>query len=321
MQLHNDFLIKEFLWYQIGGIVKHLLVCRSKEDVLEAVEFVKKNQIQKIFVFGLGSNVLFTDEYFDGAAICITTPPGQKAFIDEQGLIEVYAGVEFDDLIKFSFENKLIGLEWAGGLPGTVGGAIRGNAGAFGGETKDNIVSVDILDLSEENPTLKTLTKQDLRFAYRESIVKKNKNLIVVSAKFKLEKADNDELSKAREVYETNIQYRKNRHPLEYPNCGSTFKNIREKDQIEKVLFIYPELKERVEKNWYGKVSVGTLIEMLGLKGLRIGDAQVSEKHALYIVNLGHAKAKDVLEIIDTIQKKFQDTFGFGLETEVEIVK
>src|SRR3990167_558368 len=160
MQVRNDFPIKEFLWYQIGGVVKYLLVCRSREDIFEAIDFIKKHQIQKVFVFGLGSNVLFTDDYYDGAAICITTPQKESTFLDKEGLVQVYAGVEFDDLIKFSFDNNLVGLEWAGGLPGTVGGAIRGNAGAFGGETKDNIVSVDMLDLTDAMPIVKTLTKE-----------------------------------------------------------------------------------------------------------------------------------------------------------------
>lgn len=321
MQIQNDFFLKNVLWYKIGGTAKYYAVCENKADILETVEFIKKNSIEKVFVCGAGSNLLFSDDYFDGIVIQISCPNKSSIFIDEGGLVNVFAGVEFDDLIQFSFENNLVGLEWAGGLPGTVGGAIRGNAGAFGGETKDNVVSVDILDYLTDNPSIKTLSKEEMEFAYRESIVKKSKSMIVVSAKFGLQKATGEELEKARGVYNTNIQYRKDRHPLEYPNCGSTFKNIRDKEQIEKVLSIFPDLRENVEKKWYGKVAVGPLIELLGLKGYRVGDAQVSEKHALYIVNLGHAKSADVMQIISDIQQKFQQTFGFGLEVEVEIVR
>ena len=144
--------------------------------------------------------------------------------------------------------------------------------------------------------------------------------MVVISAKFGFKKATDEELNAAKEIYNKNIQTRKDRHPLEYPNCGSVFKNLRDKEQIEKALSIYPDLKKDVETKWYGKIAVASLIEQLGLKGYRIGDSQVSEKHALFIVNLGHAKAKDALQIINTIQEKFQEKFGFRLEIEVEIV-
>jgi UDP-N-acetylmuramate dehydrogenase len=320
MIIHNDLEIAPLLWYKIGGKVKSLLDCKTREDILEALKFIKEKNIAKIFVLGLGSNLIFTDEYFDGAVIRIASTPENNIKTGSENEIEVFSGVVLDDVIKYAFTNNLVGLEWAGGLPGTVGAGVRGNVGAYGGEIKDSLVSAEILDYSGDNPVLKTLTKADLQFAYRESLVKKNKKMIVISAKFRLKKVGDKELDEARKIYEKNIQTRKDRHPLEYPNCGSVFKNIREKEKIEKVLSVYPDLKENVEKKWYGKIAVASLIEKLGLKGFRIGDAQVSEKHALFIVNLGHAKAREVLEIIDTIQKKFQEKFGFTLEIEVEIV-
>jgi len=151
--------------------------------------------------------------------------------------------------------------------------------------------------------------------------VKTQKQMVVIAARFGLQKATAAEIEAASDVYHHHIQQRKDNHPLEYPNCGSVFKNLRDKDQIEKVLAVYPDLREQVEKKWYGKVAVASVIERLGLKGYRVGNAQVSEKHALFIVNLGQAKAKDVLQIISDIQNKFQETFGFQLEVEVEIVK
>lgn len=322
MQIQNDFPLNKILWYKIGGTAKYFITCVIREDILEALEFIEKKSIEKIFVCGLGSNLIFSDEYFDGAVIRIATNGNANDIrITEDGLVEVFAGVVLDDLIKFSFEQSLTGLEWAGGLPGTVGAAVRGNVGAYGGEIKDTIFSADVLDCSTPSPVFKTLTKDELQFVYRGSIVKSHKKMVVVSARFKLQKATNEDLEKAREIYNKNIQSRKDKHPLEYPNCGSVFKNLREKEKIEKVLSIYPEFRENVEKKWYGKVAVASLIEKLGLKGYRIGDAQVSEKHALFIINLGNAKAADVRSIISEIQEKFQKTFGFYLEVEVEVVK
>ncbi len=322
MTVKNDFPLKDVLWYKIGGTVKYFITCESREDILEAFEFIKKNNINKIFVVGLGTNLLFSDEYFDGAVIQISTNDNlQDAQITNEGLIEVFAGLTMEDFVEYTFEQSLVGLEWSGGLPGTVGGAVRGNAGAYGGEIKDTLVSAEVLDYSADEPIVTTLTNDELQFSYRNSYIKLNKKMVVISAKFKLEKGSNEDLEKAREIYQGNIQNRKDKHPLEYPNTGSVFINPREKDQIEKILSVYPDLKENVEKKWYGKVAVASLIDKWGLKGYRVGNAQISEKHALFIVNLGDAKYSDVLQIINVVKKKFFDTFGFELHVEVEIVK
>lgn len=321
MTIQNDFFIKNELWYKIGGTVKYFITCHNSQDIKEALEFVRKNNTEKVFVLGLGSNLIFTDEYYDGAVIqIISNSVSNDLQIADDRLIDVFAGVEFDDLIKFVFEHNLVGLEWAGGLPGTVGAGVRGNVGAFGGEIKDSIEKVEVFDYSNGKAVLRVLTNKDLDFVYRGSLVKAHKKMVVARAFFKLRKGNAKEVEKARVEYEKNIQFRKDRHPLEYPNCGSVFKNIRDKDKIEKVLSTFPDLKELVEKKWYGKIAVASVIEKFGLKGYRVGDAQVSEKHALFIVNLGHATNHDVQQVIDTVQKKFQQAFGFNLEVEVEIV-
>ncbi len=320
MIIRNDFPLSEVLWYKIGGKAKYFISAQNKEAILEAIKFIEKNHVEKIFVCGLGSNLIFTDDYFNGLVVQISSEKNNSPVIGEDGLVEVFAGEILDDLIQFSFANKLVGLEWAGGLPGTVGAGVRGNVGAFGGEIKDSLVEAEVLDYSGERPEIKTLTNEQLQFVYRGSLIKSHKKMIVISAKFKLKKASAEEMELARVTYEKSIQFRRDRHPLEYPNCGSVFKNLRDGEQIKKVLSVYPDLRENVEKKWYGKVAVASLIERLGLKGYRVGDAQVSEKHALFIVNLGHARAKDVLGIIAHIQEKIHKAFGFILEVEVEIV-
>jgi UDP-N-acetylmuramate dehydrogenase len=322
MQIQNDFPLKETLYYKIGGTAKYLITCSSRQDILEAIEFVKENKVEKIFVCGLGTNLLFSDEYFDGAVIQIAK--GEKGEenmrITEEGLVKVFAGETMEDLISFSLNHELVGLEWAGGLPGTVGGAVRGNAGAYGGEVKDNLVSAEVLDYSGEEPIFKTLTNDELQFSYRNSFIKQHKKMIVISALFLLEKTDAEGLQKAKSVRDRNAQNRKDKHPLEYPNTGSVFINPRTKEEVEKILTVYPDLAELVKNKWYGKVAVGALIDRWGLKGFRIGDAQISEKHALFIVNLGNAKSSEVLQVMDTVKKKFFDAFGFELRVEVEIV-
>lgn len=321
MTIQNDFPLSEILWYKIGGKAKYLLTCESREDINEALTFIEKEKPNKLFICGLGSNLIFPDEYFDGAVIRIVAANENPDISINENEVTAYAGTILGDVITFAFDHNLTGLEWAGGLPGTVGAGVRGNVGAYGGEIKDSLVSAEVIDYSGDTPMLKTLTNEELQFVYRGSLIKFHKKMVVVSATFGLKKATPEEVAAAREIYERNKQNRKDRHPLEYPNCGSVFKNLRDKEQIEKVLSVYPELKEDVEKKWYGKVAVASLIEKLGLKGLRIGNAQVSEKHALFIVNLGNAKAKEVLEIIKTIKDNFQNKFGFEPEVEVEIVQ
>lgn len=321
MRVSEDFELKQILWYKIGGKAKYLLTCQSKDDILEAVSFIKEHNIKRVFVCGQGSNLIFTDEYFDGAVIQMVKPDVRSFVITDEEKVTSFAGEVLGDLVSFSLEHDLIGLEWAGGLPGTVGAGVRGNVGAYGGEIKDSLLMADVLDYSGETPEVKTLTNEELQFVYRGSLIKTHKKMIVISATFDLTKATPEEVVGAKEIREKNIQSRKNKHPLEYPNCGSVFKNLRKPEQIAKVLEVYPDLKEDVETKWYGKVAVASLIERLGLKGHRVGDAQVSDKHALFIINIGNATAKDVLQVISDIQQTFQETFGFQLELEVEIVR
>jgi UDP-N-acetylmuramate dehydrogenase len=322
MKIQNDFPLSEILWYKIGGRAKYLLTCESREDIVQALAFIKEHKPNKVFVCGLGSNLIFSDNDFDGVVIRIVASENdQDIHVNNDGYVQAFAGEVLDKVIVFAFENHLTGLEWAGGLPGTVGAGVRGNVGAYGGEIKDSLVEAEVLDYSGEEPILKTLSNEELAFVYRGSLIKTQKKMVVISATFDLKKSSDEEIREARKVYTLHKEQRKKNHPLEYPNCGSVFKNLREKEQIEKVLEVYPDLRENIEKKWYGKIAVASLIERFGLKGYRVGNAQVSEKHALFIVNLGGAKASDVLQIIQTIKDKFQTTFGFEPEVEVEIVE
>lgn len=318
MTIYKDYSLSGILWYKIGGVARYLLQVKSKEEIVEALNFIRDNKVNRVLVVGLGSNLIFTDEYFDGAVIQLISP-NYKSFKVDKNIIESFGGEILDDLINFSLDKNLIGLEWAGGLPGTVGAAVRGNVGAFGGEIKDNLLEVEVINI--RSGEIKTLSKEELKFSYRDSFIKESKEFIVLSAKFGLSKGNRKKVDAAKDMYYANTNYRRERHPLEYPNTGSVFKNIKEKDNVEKILSIWPDIKEKVTKDWHGKVSMGYTIERLGLSGYKVGRAQVSTKHPNFIVNLGGAKASEVIEIIDEIKSKVGTTFGFTPEVEAEIVE
>lgn len=322
MQIHEQYPLSEYLWYKIGGKARYFVTVSSPTDIQPLLAFLEEKKPTTFFLCGLGSNLVFKDEDFAGAVISITAPEEKQPItVSESGELTVFAGDSLDTAIQFAFANGLTGLEWAGGLPGTVGAGVRGNVGAFGGELKDSLISAEVISLKEPEKGMKTLTNSDLHFSYRHSVIKEQPDLLVISATFALKKASEEELQQAREVYEKNRDYRRTNHPLEYPNCGSVFKNIKAQEQVEKVLSVWPEIRDQVEGKWHGKVSMGYIIRKLGLEGYRVGNAEVSRKHCNFIINLGGAHASDVRAIIKEIQDRCEATFGFRPEVEVEIVR
>jgi len=211
------------------------------------------------------------------------------------------AGTKLRELVNTSVKRGLTGLEWAVGVPGTLGGAIYGNAGWPGDKKNISAVikSVEVLDISRE-PKIKKFNKSACRFKYRDSAFKHNKNLIILGAELKLKKGNKIKIKK--EITEI-IKKRKNKIPIE-PSAGCVFKN--------------PSPAQISPKFMAGKgFSAGELIEKCGLKGKKIGNAQISEKHANFIVNLGGAKAKDVVKLIKIIKQRVKNKFGLKLEEEI----
>ncbi len=317
MTIHQNISLSELLFYRIGGIAAYVLEVKSVEDVLEAYDFIQKNNIASWMVVGLGANLLMKDGNFDGAIIWMTKPDTPDITIS-QGLINVFAGQTLDDLVQFSFEDSYIGLESLGGLPSTVGGAIRGNAGAFGTEMQDVIERVEVYDLSDRQ--IKTISNQECEFSYRNSVFKHINQYIILRGIFRLHEATEEEVIQAKNVYQEKISYRETNHPVEYPSCGSVFKNVREPEKVQKILSVWPDIQEVVQTKWHGKISMGYAIKRLGFSGMQVGGAKITEKHANYICNVDHAKARDVLDIISQIKTKFEATFGFPPEIEAEIV-
>lgn len=318
MKIHTNIALSTITHYRIGGVAKTVFEITSKEDLLEAAKFVQRNNSKEVYILGLGSNILLPDKNIDGVVLWMK---GRSEFgLNDSSEVNAFAGELLDDLIHFTFSHQLVGLEWAGGLPSTVGGAIRGNAGAFGYEIKDILKSVEYIDITDTDLKLRTLSQKDCQFAYRDSIFKHNPSLIIVSGTFKLHLASKEELETARDIYEKNILYRNTHHPVEYPSCGSVFKNITRLEEIEKILNVWPDIKDLSQKKWHNKIAMGYVINRLGFAGKRVGGAQVSEKHANYIINTGNATAQDVLTLIREIQRAFQKTFGFVPDPEVIIV-
>lgn len=318
MIIHQDVPLKDILFYKIGGIAPLVLEAKSHQDIIEAFEYIREHAIEKFLVVGLGANLVMSDKDFDGAIVWINKSASPYIKLTEEGLVEAYAGQTLDELIQFTFQNYLKGLEVLGGLPSTIGGAIRGNAGAFGVEMKDVLKKVEVYDIATGE--VKMLENSECDFSYRNSMFKSNHNLIILRGFFRLQIATDEEVAEAKKVYQQNIEYREKNHPVEYPSCGSVFKNIKGEEKVHKILSVWPDIEDTVKTKWHGKVSMGYIIKRLGFQGIQVGGAKITEKHANYISNIDNASYEDVLTIINQIKEKFHQTFGFYPELEAEVI-
>ena len=237
--------------------------------------------------------MLVSDEGFNGLVIKIQN----TKYGVVNGKIMAEAGVPLGQLVNVAKNLGLVGMEWAAGIPGTVGGAVYGNAGAFGKSMKDIASKVEVYDV--KTGKFKIITNKDCRFSYRESIFKKKKNLIIVSVILKLK---NGKKSEIEGMIKEHVDYKIKTQPLNYPSAGSVFKN---------------------PKNFYASFaySAARMIEECGLKGKKIGDAKISEKHANFIVNLGKANEKDIKKLINFIKKEVKKKFGVVLEEEIQLLE
>ncbi|MGB6483436.1 MAG: UDP-N-acetylmuramate dehydrogenase [Candidatus Acidiferrales bacterium] len=294
--------------YRIGGPARFFCEAANEEEIRNGVLFAREQRLP-LFVLGGGTNLLIDDRGFNGLVLKLSAI---QLAIDGQ-TVTVGAGVSVADLLKFTIEHSLSGLEWAGGLPGTVGGAIRGNAGAFRGEIKDRIVSVESFDVE----TLTTITRENAacKFGYRSSLFKeKNGREIILRATLNLDKGDAQKIAAA---IQEKINYRLERHPMEYPNIGSTFKNV----DLELVPKIWREAFAKVIKvDPFPVVPTAYLISEAGLRGTQHGGAMVSPKHPNFIVNLGGATAADVKFLIAAVKESVFGKYGIRLEEEIQLV-
>lgn len=287
--------------FKIGGPARYFYIAKTKEEVIKVVSAAREVRLP-YFIFGGGGNLLVADGGFDGIVIQVKS---SKLKVKSDGGGSAEAGVPLGEIVTDSIRDGLTGLEWAVGIPGTVGGAVCGNAGAFGHHFSEVVEAVEILD---EEGKIRKLSNKDCQFGYRESIFKE-KPWVILEVTLKLKKRDPTESRRLAQ------EYLVRRQVPSYPSAGSIFKNIKV-DQL-------PEVAKKlipVGKIKGGMVSSGYLIEECGLKGEQIGRAEISEEHANMIVNLGGAKAKDVMELIELCKAKVKGKFGIALEEEIRYV-
>lgn len=305
--------LRHYSTYNIGGPAKYFCMVENENDLREALTFAKEKNLEMLFLLGGGSNLIISDEGFSGLVLKIQNSKFQ--ILDSN--IEAGANMSMPELVKLTTERGLAGLEWAGGLPGSLGGAIFGNAGAFGGEMKDVIRSVRAAHIMTYDLRFTTYDNKECEFSYRSSKFKKEGNYLIMSAVMEFQKGDSKELQK---IAKEKIEYRQDRHPLDYPNIGSIFKNIDDKNVVKKILTIFPELEQDVNNKWHGKIPTAVLIKKAGLAGKQHGGAQISEKHANFIINKQNAQARDVVALIKEIKTTIKQKFDIDLEEEVRYV-
>jgi len=287
--------LKNYSTFRIGGKAEYFFIAKSKDELVSAILIAKKLKLP-LFILGNGSNLLISDKGFNGLVIRLQV----TGFRLKMNAIYAEAGVFLNRLVSLALENNLSGLEWAAGIPGTLGGAIYGNAGAFGKSMGDNIKEVEVLDIRDLRFKIYDLRK--CKFGYRDSIFKKKNNLIILSAEIKLRKGNKKEIKDKMKEY---LDYRKRNQPLNFPSIGSIFKN--------------PSPAQISKKFMAGRgFSAGELIEKCGLKGKKIGNVKISEKHANFIINLGNGKAADVKKLINLAKKKVKEKFGINLKEEIQ---
>lgn len=271
--------------FKVGGEAECYIIAETLGDVKEVLEIVAQNQIP-LTVLGRGTNVLVKDNGIKGITLNIAI---KKIEIDpKEQTVKLGAGNTISEVAQKMMQNNLSGLEELSGIPGTIGGAVRMNAGAHGKEIKDIITNVTAIDY---NGNIRKFTNENCEFEYRNSIFSKEK-YIILEAEIKLKEGNKEEIQKKMLEY---AMWRKDHQPLEYPNAGSTFK--RGEDFI-----------------------TAKLIDECGLKGYKVGGAQISTKHAGFIINTGNATAKEILELIEITKRKVYEKFEKEIKLEIEVI-
>lgn len=277
--------MSEYTTFKVGGPADFFVTPGNIDEVKEIIKLCKVNNIS-FFIMGNGSNLIVRDEGYQGAIIQLYENMSKCQI--QVDTVRAEAGIKLSNLAKILCDHSLEGFEFASGIPGTLGGAVSMNAGAYGGEMKDIVVSAKVLD-TEGN--IKNLSLEELEMGYRTSAIQKN-NYVLIEALLKLKIGDSDKIKE--KILELKNR-REDKQPLDCPSAGSTFK--------------------RPEGYFAGK-----LIMDAGLSGYRVGNAMVSEKHCGFVINAGGATANDVIAVINDVIEKVYDKFGVRLEPEVKII-
>ncbi len=296
--------LAEFTTYKIGGPAKYFVTVKNVVELRQALQVVVDNKL-KYFILGGGSNILVSDDGFDGLVIHLDGSEveynGTKA--------KVFAGMYWPKFVIDTVKNDCEGLEFFGNIPGQVGGCIRGNAGAYGKASGDFVEEVEVFEVSDDEVSLKVLNKEECEFAYRESIFKKKDNWVIASVTFKLNKLTTSQEERLKLVAEEGAT-RCAKQPLQFPSAGCAFKNIEYNESMSQF------------KDWIsnGKLPAARFIENAGFKGKTLGGAMVSDVHANFILNKDHATASDVIQLISMVKMKVRDEYGVQLEEEIQYI-
>ena len=277
--------ISNYTTYRVGGKVRAICFPKGEEELITLIKLLKERQI-KYIVLGNGSNVLFSDLMYDGVIIKLDN--FNKINIQDN-IIEVGAGYPLIKLSRDAMRNSLVGLEFASGIPGTVGGAVFMNAGAYGEDMSKIVLSVRVITGDGE---IIELSNKEMEFSYRTTYLQSHLDYVCISAKLKLEYGNKEEIE---EIMNSRKKTRIATQPLNFPSAGSVFRN--------------PE-----------GMYAGKIIEDMGMKGFTVGKAMVSEKHANFIINTGNAKASDIKKIIDTIKQKALSKYNIKLRVEQRLI-
>ncbi len=319
IKIKKNVLLAPLTTFKIGGPARFFIEARNQAELEEALEYARENGLD-FFVLGGGSNLLVSDNGFEGMVIKLQIV-NCKLQVNK---IECGAGANLMTVVKKSAEQGLSGLEWAGGIPGTIGGAVRGNAGAFGGEMSQLVENVKVLEISNwffkdkklkpkfqnKNFVLKNFTNKQCQFAYRESIFKKNKNLIILSATLSLRSGNKEEIKKKIQEIISSRAFKQTKKF----SAGSFFIN----PKVDNLELIRRFETEKKTKSRDGKLPAGWLIEEAGLKGKKIGGAQVSNENGNFLINTGRATAEDVIILASLIKQKIRSRFGVQLIEEIQ---
>lgn len=282
----RDELLSKHTTFRIGGKADYFVKPASENEVVVLVKELNENNID-FYIMGNGSNILASDDGYRGVIVYIGENLSDIELLDES-TIKAGAGAMLSKVARVALDNSLSGMEFASGIPGSVGGAVVMNAGAYGGEIKDIIVKVKVCDKSGR---IFEIANEELDFSYRHSAIQEE-GYIVLGAIFTLKPGNKEEIS--RTVKEISAK-RKEKQPLEYPSAGSTFK--------------------RPEGYYAGK-----LIMDAGLRGYRVGGAMVSEKHCGFVINADNATASDVKKLMEDVADKVEEQYGVRLEPEVKFL-
>ncbi len=323
----NEVLAKQ-VNFRIGGAARYFFEARSSDEIVASVTVARALRVP-FFILGGGSNVLVSDRGFDGLVIKAANR-NYEVKPRVGGLtstVFVEAGVLSAFLARKTAEAGLTGFEWAISLPGTVGGAIRGNAGCFGGEMKDVVNRVHIFnpqspfnnsrELLKGEKGIVELNNDDCQFGYRDSVFKhKNSAAIILSAEIELRR-DDPAACVAR--LEEKLRMRRDKQPLESSSAGCLFKNFEFSDRTE-IETLLKKITVPSEFITVRRIPAAWLIDRCGLKGTRIGDVMISGRHANFVLNMGKATASDVVQLASLVKMKVHDEFGIELHEEVQLV-